>query len=32
VLQADKNPQIDDAVWQAWVKKKAQDNSGLRDA
>jgi hypothetical protein len=25
-LQADKNPQIDDAVWQAWVKKnKAQD-------
>jgi hypothetical protein len=21
VLQADKNPQIDEAVWQAWVEK-----------
>ena len=26
MLQADKNPQIDEAVWQAWVdKNKAQD-------
>ena len=26
MLQADKNPQIDEAVWQAWVvKNEAQD-------
>jgi len=26
VLQADENPQIDEALWQAWVEKnKAQD-------
>ena len=26
MLQADKNPEIDEAVWQAWVEKnKAQD-------
>jgi len=26
MLQADKNPEIDEAVWQAWLKKnKAQD-------
>ena len=26
MLQADRNPQIDEAVWQAWVERgKAQD-------